>query len=289
MDFGVSHFTFNSSAWSKYDGLQWYECRPAFFVFLASEMFNTSLGLFTNIWMLILILRDWKNQAGQEIFTVNLAMLEIIYCLLSQFLMLNYVVLKIMSINGYSWFVYSLNFFGRSLFQCGMSVERYVAVVHPVFFFRHQFLKCKVCFLVLGWLLTAVFIWFIGRSPTMSPVMGLFNSLVSINLYCSLRILVVLRRPSPGAAEGKKGKEISRKKKRACYTVMIIQATILFNYIPLLIASELEFSLDPYTFFCVYQPLGYACCLMGCFLQPLLFLHRVGKLQWPSCKESPCK
>lgn len=289
MDFVALDFSFNSSTSSDSGSLQWCQFSPMFFVFLVSEMFNTTLGLFTNIWMQVIILRDWRNQAVQEIFNINLGMLEILYCFLSQVLLLNYVVLKITFLYKYNWFVYCLDFFGRSLFQCGMSVERYLAVAHPVFFFKYNFLKCKVSFLIIGWLITALLIWSVIENPTINPIAGLFTIVVSVNLFCSLCIIRVLKQPSPGAGEVKKVKEMNLKKKRACYTVMIIQATVMFNYIPVLVVATLRPHVDPYILVCSYKPLGLSCCLMGSFLQPLIFLHRTGKLQWPGRKESPHK
>lgn len=287
MDFGWLYLGLNSSTGS--DSVQWYECSSMFIVFFMFEMFNTCLGLFTNIWMEVLILSDWRNQAVQEIFTINLGMLEILYCLLSQVLLLNYVVMKIALINKYSWFVYALGFFGRSLFQCGMSVERYLAVVHPVFFYKYNFFKCKVSFLIVSWLVTAVIIWFVVENPTISPIVGLFMFLMSVNLFCSLHILRVLKRPSPGAGGGKKVKEMNLKKKRACYTVMINQATLMFNYIPLFIIPTLLAHVDWYTLTCMYEPWGLSCCLMGSFLQPLIFLHRTGTLQRQDHKKAAHK
>lgn len=289
MDFGAYHVSFNSSRGTVHDILQWYQCSPVFFMFLMSETFNTVLGLFTNIWVQVLILGDWRKQAVQEIFTINLGMLEIIYCFLSQVLMLNYIALKITSINKYIWFVYGFCFFGRSLFQCGMCVERYIAVVHPMFYFRHRFLKCKVIFLILGWLITAIFIWYSINNSVMTLIEGMFIFVMSVDLFCSLSILMVLKRPSPGAGGGKKVKKMSLKKKRACYTVMIIQATVILNYVPHFIVPTLKLYMTPYNFSCMYQPLGIACCLMGSFLQPLIFLHHAGKLQGPGHKESPQK
>lgn len=285
MDFGLFHSGLNSSTGSENDSVWWYQCSSMFFVFFVSELFNTCLGLITNIWMEVVILRDWRNQAVQEIFTVNLGMLEILYCLLSQVLLLNYVVMKISFINKYNWFVYGLGFFGRSLFQCGMSVERYLAVVHPVFFYKYHFFKCKVSFLIVGWLVTVVITLFVIENPTITQIVSHFMVLVSINLFCTLQILRVLKRPSPGAGAGKKVKEVNLKKKRACYTVMINQATLIFNYIPLFIIPTLQAHVDQYTLTCVYEPLGLSCCLMGSFLQPLIFLHRSGTLHRPGRKE----
>lgn len=275
--------SFNSSTSTSNGLLQWLQCSPAFYVYIVSEMFNTLLGLFTNIWVQVLILRDWRNQAVQEIFTLNLGVLEILYCFLSQVLILNYIAVKMFYTYKYNWLVYGLSFFGRSLFQCGICVERYIAVVHPMFFFRHHFLRYKIIFLIVGWLITAVLIWFVIYYPALSLTVCLFIIVMSVNMFCSLSIIRVLRQPSPGAE--KKVKEMNLKKKRACYTVMIIQATVVFNYVAIFIGPTIKLNTSYFFYMCVYQPLGLSCCLMGSFLQPLIFLHRAGKLQWPGHKE----
>ncbi|XP_035385456.1 somatostatin receptor type 2-like [Electrophorus electricus] len=291
---------------------RWFDCRtPAFFVYITCEVSNSVLGLFSNLWVLVLILQDWRLLAAQEIFALNLAMIEIIHCLLSQMLVLNYLVLKIAFINNYSWFLYIFNFVGRSLFQCGMSVERYMAVVHPAVFFKYRRLgyrplfQCCICFdhylavvrpvvllklhpqrykqacLLLLWLVSLacrIAEFFLNSS---FPLVAVLLTVVCLQLFCNISVLSVLKRPRPGDSQG--GKDIEREqgssiKKRAFVIISLLQAKLLLNYMPLFVVSSIKQLIpDPV----LKRNLLIAVtnmCFLGTFVQPMLYLRRMGRL-----------
>lgn len=259
--------------------LDWYDCRQAaFFFHMANQIANVTLGLFTNIWVLLIILKDWRKQGAHEIFTVNLAVLETSFCLLLPVAMLSFIWFKSALISKSSWLVYGVCFFGRPLFQCGLCVERYVAVVHPVFFFKHRYLKHKLTFLIVCWIVTFSLSYFDFSRPDVLFPCSVFMVVVTVNGFCSVSILRVLRRPSPGT-EGRKVEDTNRMKRRASITVAFVLACLLFNFVPLLVGTVLKPFLTPETLLCVARPLGVSCSVMGCFVQPFIFLHRLGKLK----------
>ncbi|KAJ8351099.1 hypothetical protein AAFF_G00150980 [Aldrovandia affinis] len=107
----------------------------AFWIYFFAHVSNILVGLPINVWVLWLIVRGLEGVLASEIFTLNLAALELIYCLHLPLALLNYLVLNSI-LSKTSLFFYGLIIFGRPLFQCCTCVERYLAVLHPLTFLR---------------------------------------------------------------------------------------------------------------------------------------------------------
>ncbi|XP_071368298.1 P2Y purinoceptor 1-like [Centroberyx affinis] len=286
MDFrDVNSSSFNSSTPSQWE-LQWYECwhwPTCLHVYLTSEMINSFLGLVTNCWFLKLVTGGSLVQINQEMLSINLAIMEVIYCLLSPLLVLNIIVFVNQTILRCSWYIYGLVVAGRPFFQSCICVERYLAVVHPVVFLRYKPLRYRVTCSALVWSAALVLAILYGLNPCIEFAASIFIIVLITNVFCCVSIVVVLRRAGPG--EGMKERNKDREnggktmKERASQTVLIILATFAINYIPVIMGAVAYYiGISSRSFDCVVANLTFSFCLLGSFTQPLLYLHKAGKL-----------
>ena len=92
-----------------------------------------------NLWVIWLITHGTKDSLAAELFHLNMAICEIIYILvipLNVYCFLDNAggndPVVIIVINKF----FMLLWFGRPLFQCCICAERYLAVIHPLYFIR---------------------------------------------------------------------------------------------------------------------------------------------------------
>lgn len=80
--------------------------------------------------------------------------------------------------------------------------------------------------------------------------------------------------------EGSKprGKEMNSMKKKAFITIAIIQAVLTLNYLPFNITLTMEGRVPERTLRCQYIAVAISAAACCSYLQPLLYLHRLGKL-----------
>ncbi|KAJ8372205.1 hypothetical protein AAFF_G00293240, partial [Aldrovandia affinis] len=122
-------------------------------IYFFAFVINVLVGLPINVWVLWLIVRGSEGVLASEIFTLNLAALELIYCLQVPLTLLNDLVLNSILSKLLSFF-FGLISFGRPLFQCCTCVERYLAVLHPLTFLRYRPLRYRVGCSALVWMIT---------------------------------------------------------------------------------------------------------------------------------------
>ena len=113
--------------------------------YLISGLLDQSLAIPANGWSLYVIVSGWRNLLQSEIITLNLVVNEIGFSW--SFLLM--IIIRFSGIYSWSnldavfnlvqfhWFIQHVSVIGRSLFQCLICVERYLAVAHPLFFLRY--------------------------------------------------------------------------------------------------------------------------------------------------------
>ncbi len=179
-------------------------------------------------------------------------------------------------------FIFTAGFYitGRSLFQCLMCVERYLAVVHPVTFLKNKlfcsavswFTALSSCFLV------CLLYWNIMFMCYFLLQLLLF---LSVNLFCSVSVLWALKKPGPGE-RGKERKEDNHMKRRAFYLILITTVTMFTIFVPVIIAGFL-YILSPQKV-SIFTSFSLPCFITPVFfLQPVLYLKRVGQLSYLCC------
>lgn len=177
--------------------------------------------------------------------------------------------------------------FGELFFHVLTSVERYLAVVHPVVFlrfknkrgirFRNVITGCvwPLCLAGMG-------IFTIGDSGIVFPFCLLTLSIISVS-FCSISVLRVLTRPGPGDQSENRDR-VDPSKQRALHTIMAILSVLLLKFawdaLWLKLYSQRE-NKD-----CTILVSDFWFTLPSSLVLPALFLHRAGKLEcWkmPSC------
>ncbi|XP_056301837.1 uracil nucleotide/cysteinyl leukotriene receptor-like [Danio aesculapii] len=247
---------------------------------------NVLFGFPTHSYVLWLIITGTKSGVASEFFNLNLSVCEIGVCLNCLLFILSSC-FALSHLGTSIWFLLGLIVTGRPLFQCLMCVERYLAVVHPVTFLKYKPLRYRVICCGVVWIIIIgsclcgmfcfmlnyvfVYTWFF--SPQ-------FLILLSIQLFCLVAVLRTLKQSGPG--ERAREKEENHMKRRAFYLILITTLTMCVIYIPMIIygisvivTSKLIKGLFSF---------GFICYVFGGFVQPVVYLHRVGKLSclcWP--------
>lgn len=116
-----------------------------------------------------------------------------------------------------------------------------------------------------------------------------------IDTFCTGSILRCLRKPPPGDRNvvGKKekrapwteggekeerGGDQAGMKKRASVTVVIIQAVFTVNYTPFILLLMLDSVIPTHTVKCELLGICLSAALSFSYMQPMLYLHRLGRL-----------
>jgi hypothetical protein len=173
--------------------------------------------------------------------------------------------------------VHPVVFAARPLFQCCICVERYLAVVHPVVFLKYKPPRYRVGCCGVVWLLVLVFGVINYKILSVYNNLGIFLPVLSMDLFCSLSILRVLKKPGPGDG-GKETEGGNLQKKRAFRIVSIMLLMLLVNYVPTIIMAPMIHLFSEKENLCEIAPPLVLFSFMGSSVQALLFLRRAGKV-----------
>ncbi len=245
---------------------------------------NFLFGLPTHSYVIWLIVTGSENGVASGLFNINLSVCEIANCLNS----LLTVLLKcpwFSSLTILAYFLIGLSITGRPLFQCLICVERYLAVVHPVIFLKYKPLRYRVICCTVVWiinfgscfccLLTLVLLNFYIYTCINSIQFLLF---LCIQLFCLVAVLRALKQSGPGE-RGREREEENPMKRRAFFIILITTVSMAIIYMPFMISGFVcittQSCIDETLFF------GIVCFILGGFVQPVIYLHRAGKLFCP--------
>ncbi|XP_062244960.1 C-C chemokine receptor type 2-like [Platichthys flesus] len=227
-----------------------------------------------------LIFAGASGTLTSDFFSLNLAICEIIFILFS----MTYIVYD--QLHDFLWFevfMFSrgLLFTGRPLFMCCICVECYLGVVHPVFFLRCKPLRYKLACGCVAWMINLISC--IYSLYTYSNSLYLYGYFIQnmfiffVMLSCCLSVLWALKRPGPGAKGTGKKKKICPMKRRAFKIILIITTSQVFHFSMYVVAIPLQCCLSTMDFATVLTVCTSFALTTG-FIQPLLYLHRAGKL-----------
>ncbi len=237
-------------------------------------------GLPTHSYILWLIVKGTGRGIASEFFNLNISVCEIMLCLRSSITLLAKVFPKLWYIR---MFLSGFNSTAR-FFQCLMCVERYLAVVHPVIFLKYKPLRYKVACSTVIWIMIIACCVFCLEHVHPCDI-RLFKSLylihfiifLGINLFCCLAVLRALKKPGPGDIGRHRDKE-NHIKRRAFFLILINTVTLVITYVPSSVTAFQYILSIPASQ--LLESLSLTCFLLPGFVQPLLFIHRVGKLHF---------
>ena len=264
-----------------------YHCFDVPVTFFISVAFTaTKFLLFVLLFFLVLHVghRRRRQPSHSDVFTFHMAAVELISVLgCCFFCCVFYSDLPQMKIVGF--YALHIVFPGQTLFHTLTCVERYLAVVHPVTYLglkqsggvRIRNISCGcVWLLCFGW--SGVLALYVPTLPVVPFVSLLVISLLVVS-FCSLSVLCVLIRPGPGEVGGDR-ERVDQSKQRAFCTIMAILGALLLMFAVYLGGSALyAASLLSYTDGCVAMSSALWSNLPSSLVLPLLFLHRVGKVE----------
>ncbi|KAF5891009.1 uracil nucleotide/cysteinyl leukotriene receptor-like, partial [Clarias magur] len=200
---------------------------------------NFTLTLPSGLWAAWVMMRSSRATLESEFFSVNLLFMEIFCAIIiliatfSFYLLTNQLLLEIFLSLG------RICLHSQPVFQCTVCAERYVAVVHPIIFLRYKPLRYKAAVLAVCWLIAGVFaVWgeFTGNFYSLMAVLLL---IMLVEMFCSLSILVMLKRGGPGESKDGEKQQSNLVKKKAFTIVSLLQAKLLVNYLPLTVVSAM--------------------------------------------------
>ncbi|XP_067104306.1 somatostatin receptor type 5-like [Osmerus mordax] len=241
---------------------------------------NVFIGIPTNCYVILLIGREGSGTVASDFFALNLSVAEILFfpSMMLEWLLTTFLGLDTKYIRG---FALGLIYAGRPVFQSCICLERYLAVVHPLVFLRYKPFRYKVSCSGLAWVLV------LGVCSTVASVsddlrvyyyclLSFFLVWMSVKTFCCLAVLKALKRPGPGDGDKEKDGTNSMKTK-AFRIILIILLTMMVNYLPtILIIPLIDFLPNPQ--YKLATTVTFSMIVATGFVQPLLYLHRAGKL-----------
>ncbi|XP_026089808.1 hydroxycarboxylic acid receptor 2-like [Carassius auratus] len=237
------------------------------------------VGLPTHSYIIWLIITGTGSGIASEFFMLNLSVCEIANALNTFFFVLSvwfshFLILR-MFLTGFS-------ITGRPLFQCLICIERYLAVVHPVTFLKYKPLRYRVICSIVVWTIT------LGSCLCSIYILSSFNItghtwffmlqfvfFLPIQLFCLVAVLRALKQSGPGE-RGRERTQENHMKRRAFNLILITTVNMVMLYVPIII-SAIFTNLTKQNIQGVWAP-SLICYVLAGFVQPVLYLHRNGKL-----------
>lgn len=236
------------------------------------------LGLPTNTLVIHILLRKPGICSTSDIFTLNLALINMLFCLLvfAEYIHLLYV----QTLEATDFIAWGLNQTGGPLLLCMSTIDSYMAVCHPVVFLRLKDprLRLSMCLVVSALTVAICCIMKVRTSFKRSIILALLTIAIVIISSCNTLILKSLRKSGPSK------KEVHPAKKRAFK--LVLSAFLLVNihfFLPVI--ENILRQTDPKNF-TPYSRLtgGSYYLLSSCsFIQPVSFLIRTKQLPLMKC------
>lgn len=235
------------------------------------------LGLPTNAWVIRLLLGKPGICSTSEIFILNLAVFDFLFCIMFTAEYINFLFVKKMCASVFS--AWSLNQIGGPMLLCLLGLDSYLAVCRPLLFVRLKDpkLRLSLCLVV-----SAVTLSFCGLMQVLpkhrwTMIICVLICVIVIIPTFNIQILRSLRQSGPN-------KKVHPIKRRAFKIVLVAFVLINVHYVPPLIEYALKKGLP--AVFSPFSKLSIVCYLaqsMSSFVQPLWYLIRSKQLPKVTC------
>nr|XP_055036885.1 platelet-activating factor receptor-like [Misgurnus anguillicaudatus] len=253
----------------------------SFDMFKVVDIISVVFGFPANFYVIWLIVKGTANGLVSEFFSLNVTVCEILLCMKSLLNLLNdssFILLSVII------FVQGIPITGRPLFQCLICFERYLAVVYPVTFLKYKPFRNRVMCAVVVWVATfcssgvmiSMFLLSISINVYFCFILVQIFLFLSFQLFCGLTVLRALKQSGPGE-RGREKEEENHMKRKAFHLILLTTVAMLVVYVPFIILALIFVS--PAVNNLIFA-LTLACFTLGGLCQPILFLYRVGKLNF---------
>lgn len=213
-----------------------------------------------------------------DVFMINLTVMDVIYSVLLQIEL----ICDLTSNFEYFYNFAFLNTFcvcGRPLLLTCISLETYMAVVHPVPYRARKSLTARIPIIIGIWIVTTGFgfNFSIRNTDVYDDVPMLFLTVtLSVIVICDFSVFWALRKPGPGR------KNINSHKKKALQIITNKSIITCITYFPLIINWLLHMfmNLDDSMFNCIVLIPVLFINMSGNTISVLLHVSNLGKLDW---------
>ncbi|XP_054896461.1 proteinase-activated receptor 3 isoform X2 [Poeciliopsis prolifica] len=238
--------------------------------YLSLQFTNMFLGIPANITVLWLIHKNKRDSSTSDIFIIHLAVLDVLFCLTPPLELANIVFLATSSTWYVLRFFYGMKDFSPLFLTC-ICLDRYIAVIHPIFFTRLKDRRHRLVLAVLVWLIILAYasakcVGNIVHFDLVYTVMIL--STFAFMMFCNIAILWALKQSRPGRDT------MHPVKKRASNLVLIILAIIVFNYFPSVAMFPFKTYFSQDVFRCYVHYVAFGLMDFSSTIQPILYLSK---------------
>ncbi|XP_068075454.1 P2Y purinoceptor 4-like [Danio rerio] len=250
---------------------------------LPLEISTIVMGLPTNVALLWLLMRGEKALSPFDVLGLNLAILNIIYCLglpLDVYITLTKSPGELLPA---SESLYILNTIGCPLLLTSMCVERYMATAHAVFYMKYGSKReyRAVCS-ALVWIITlgVAVITYLERLPELALILSIILEIfLLVMAACLIGIVRALRKKGPGEGQ-KSGSWVKKRALKNTLTMLVLTAVIygpvlgLFPYILTVSKNHKEATYE----LCLILNIFHTIPSLGVCIGPVFYVSRAKEL-----------
>ncbi|XP_068178516.1 G-protein coupled receptor 35 [Antennarius striatus] len=255
----------------------WYQfpvCAAApygFVFYFGVKVFNLAVGAPCNFLVMWQIAARRGEACTSDVFVFNLAVLDAYFCLMTPLEMLNRLLLDDRRVWFAQRFAYGIKDVAPLFLVC-ICLDRYVAVVHPVFFagIRNNHIRRGISAVV--WCLILAY----GLTKCMLGVMSvneIFSGVIlfafTVMVICNISVMWVLRRSVAGK------EAMHPVKKKAFRMVLIILAIVVANYLPPVALMPFVSYYSFLVFRCQISISVFSIMDLSCSIEPLLYITKM--------------
>ncbi|CAL8319937.1 unnamed protein product [Lota lota] len=238
--------------------------------YLGLQFINMFLGIPANLMVLWLIHKNKGDSSTSDIFILQLALLDVFFCMTPPLELANIVFLT----SSIPWYVLRF-FYGikdtSPLFLACICLDRYMAVLHPITFTELKDRRHRAILAAVVWLVVLAYAAAKckGDIPNFEKVFTvIILTTFAFMVFCNIAILWALRQSGPGRDE------MHPVKKRAFKMVLIILAIIVFNYFPPVALFPFRAYYTDKVFRCYIHYLAFGLMDFSSSIQPVLYLSK---------------
>ncbi len=256
-----------------------------------TSIFCFIVGTPIHCWFLWVFLHG--NLKSNLVFPLNITIQELFFCIEC---FIDIIVIRFPSVEGdrlvnaligFSWTV-------RPLLQIFMSIEQYLAVIHPVIFLRYKGIQYRIALVAAAWLIAlGNSLRFIFKRVNYFKdhiFFLVFCIAVIITSFCCASVLHALKRPGPGDRKNvamtekdrknktDRGRAVENQQKRKAFRIIShILASILICYIPLVVVYFMNTAkINGHVYLCEVVPLTLSFTIIAVLFLPLVRMYSEG-------------